>query len=225
MVLACNIQELPISDDEILSYMGYGDKKPSCYIQSIIDNLKTSALDFCKPVFNYYVVDGSVPQKGEIELNGVIFNPGAIITRNFKGSAQFIIIVASMGKEFDLWIESKINDVMEYFIADILGSVFVEAIVMWGVETLEKIFKDQLCGISNSYSPGYCGWDVKEQQELFSLLPDDFTHVTLTPSSLMLPIKSISGVIGVAPDMKRRAYGCAICNKQDCYKRKKIDEL
>jgi len=220
MILECNIQDIPISDDEIFSYMGYGDKRPADNIKTIIDRLKISALNFCKPIFNYYIVNSSVTKKEEIELNDVTFHPGTIITHNFKGSEKFIIIVATVGQEFDQWIESKVNDVMEYFIADILGSVFVEAVVMWGIESLEKIFKDQSYGISNSYSPGYCGWNVKEQQELFSLLPDDFTSVILTPSSLMLPIKSISGVIGVAPSMKRKAYGCAICNKQDCYKRK-----
>lgn len=221
MILECNIQDIPISDDEILSYMGYGNNKPSDSIKIIMDRLKLSALNFCKPIFNYYIFDGSVQQKGEIELNCVRFHPGSIITHYFKGSEKFIIIVASVGKEFDQWIKSKANDIMEYFIADILGSVFVEAVVMWGIEALEKKFKDKSYGISNSYSPGYCGWNVKEQQGLFSLLPEDFTSVLLTSSSLMLPIKSISGIIGVSPNMKRKAYGCAICNKQDCYKRKK----
>lgn len=220
MTLKCNIENITISDSEILSYMGYRDKIPNGNIKTIIDRLKIDALNICKPIFDYHIVDGRVIQKDMIEMNGVVFHPGAIITHCFKGSEKFIIIVASVGEELDQWIKSKTDDVMDSFIVDILGSVFVEAVVEWGVKSLEEMFKRELYGISNSYSPGYCGWSVQEQQELFSILPGCFTSVTLTPSSLMLPIKSISGVIGVAPNMKKRAYGCKICNKKDCYKRK-----
>jgi hypothetical protein len=45
--------------------------------------------------------------------------------------------------------------------------------------------------------------------------------VTLTDSSLMLPIKSVSGVIGVGPDVKKMDYTCGLCSFADCFRRKK----
>ena len=73
--------------------------------------------------------------------------------------------------------------------------------------------------ISNSYSPGYCGWDVSEQRLLFSLLPQGFCGVQLLPSCLMLPLKSVSTVVAIGPDVTYEPYRCNICRKRDCYRR------
>ncbi|MCI5917442.1 MAG: methionine synthase, partial [Bacteroidales bacterium] len=43
----------------------------------------------------------------------------------------------------------------------------------------------------------------------------------LTPSSLMVPIKSVSGVVGLGRDVRKLEYSCGLCNFKDCYKRRK----
>jgi len=45
------------------------------------------------------------------------------------------------------------------------------------------------------YSPGYCGWHVSGQRSLFEYLLPEEVGITLRESSLMQPLKSISGVI------------------------------
>ena len=57
-----------------------------------------------------------------------------------------------------------------------------------------------------------------EQRKLFTLLPPAPCGITLTDSCLMLPIKSISGVMAVGSCVEKRPYGCAICGRKDCYK-------
>lgn len=126
------------------------------------------------------------------------------------------MILGSVGSETDQWITTKRegNDIMEAFIADALGSTIVEAIVNKGKSYLERKMLDFGLKISNSYSPGYCGWNVAEQQMLFSLFPLSFCGVTLTKSSLMIPIKSVSALIGIGKDIEKKPYGCAICRKK-----------
>ena len=70
--------------------------------------------------------------------------------------------------------------------------------------------------ISDRYSPGYCEWSVAEQQKLFSLLPENFCGISLSDSSLMTPIKSVSGIIGIGKDLKQKGYQCNWCNDQNC---------
>jgi len=56
------------------------------------------------------------------------------------------------------------------------------------------------------YSPGYCGWHVSGQKALFGFLDAAVVGITLTDSSLMHPLKSVSGVIVVGhPDIHRFA--------------------
>jgi hypothetical protein len=45
------------------------------------------------------------------------------------------------------------------------------------------------------YSPGYCGWHVSGQRALFVALAPSEVGVTLKESCLMVPLKSVSGVL------------------------------
>ncbi|HEY6867970.1 MAG TPA: vitamin B12 dependent-methionine synthase activation domain-containing protein [Candidatus Eisenbacteria bacterium] len=46
-----------------------------------------------------------------------------------------------------------------------------------------------------AYSPGYCGWHVTGQRALFERLEPEEIGVSLNPSCLMDPLKSVSGVL------------------------------
>lgn len=70
--------------------------------------------------------------------------------------------------------------------------------------------------ITNRYCPGFRNWSVSGQQKLFSFFPKDFFGVSLKESSLMIPIKSVSGIIGIDADVKRIAYICNTCGIKDC---------
>jgi cobalamin-dependent methionine synthase I len=87
----------------------------------------------------------------------------------------------------------------------------------------EELAGKQGWGISNRYSPGYCGWNVAEQQILFALLPPNPCNISLTQSSLMQPIKSISGIIGFGPDVKSKGHTCQFCEMQNCIYRNRIN--
>ena len=45
------------------------------------------------------------------------------------------------------------------------------------------------------YSPGYCGWHISGQQQLFEKLEPERIGISLNNQFLMIPLKSISGVL------------------------------
>lgn len=49
------------------------------------------------------------------------------------------------------------------------------------------------------YSPGYCGWHVSGQRQLFAALRPERIGISLGPSCLMQPLKSVSGVLIAGP--------------------------
>ena len=73
------------------------------------------------------------------------------------------------------------------------------------------------------YSPGYCGWDITGQRELFRALRPGEVGITLRESCLMEPLKSISGVLVAArPEVHRfdNSYpDCTACATQTCRSR------
>lgn len=214
-------EKLEILSKEIYSYLGSTPDNANPYFETVIHQQLSEIKQLGGLCFGYRFIEGDIHGKADIYLENESFSPGRIITSCLSGSELFIIMVATVGKEVELWMNEKHQkgDVVEVFIADAIGSALVEAIVSYALNYMEA--ETQISGytITNSYSPGYCGWNVTAQQQLFSLLPPGFCGVSLTESSLMLPIKSVSAIIGVGYSLERKPYGCAICKKTDCYKR------
>jgi hypothetical protein len=48
--------------------------------------------------------------------------------------------------------------------------------------------------------------------------------VSLTDTSLMRPTKTVSGFIGVGPEVRRVPYTCKVCELQDCLYRRLGEE-
>lgn len=106
------------------------------------------------------------------------------------------------------------------FIADAVGSLVVEAAMERIHERVEALAGERGRRVTNRYSPGYCGWPLREQQKLFRLLPAGFCGVRLSDSSLMTPIKTVSGLIGLGQDVRRNPYTCRLCGLEDCLYRR-----
>jgi len=73
------------------------------------------------------------------------------------------------------------------------------------------------------YSPGYCGWHVSGQEALFARLRPTEIGISLNDSCLMHPIKSVSGVLVLAPmeahDFSPAFSCCATCTTLNCQER------
>jgi hypothetical protein len=73
------------------------------------------------------------------------------------------------------------------------------------------------------YSPGYCGWHVSGQRKLFDYLLPEEIGITLRESSLMQPLKSISGVVIAGPkqifDFENTFDFCDECRTRPCRER------
>ena len=73
------------------------------------------------------------------------------------------------------------------------------------------------------YSPGYCGWHVSGQRALFDHLQPGEIGISLNDSCLMHPIKSVSGVLVLAPtgahDFSPAFPCCATCTTLACQDR------
>lgn len=73
------------------------------------------------------------------------------------------------------------------------------------------------------YSPGYCGWHVSGQRALFAHLRPDEIGISLNDSCLMHPVKSVSGVLVLAPveahDFSPAFPCCTTCTTLACQER------
>lgn len=115
---------------------------------------------------------------------------------------------------------SRQGDYLEAYVTDALGSLTVENAMDRIQAALEAGCRQ--CGeaVSNRYSPGYCNWPLEGQRQLFGAIGANPTGIELTDTCLMRPMKSVSGIIGIGRQVRKREYGCAACSNQECIYRK-----
>ena len=204
--------DLLITPADIYEQMGYHGAQPDADTQRetmvVIDEVR----QWLRPKFCFFVVR-ELPD----------FDMGKIILRQLRGSEAYAFFICTSGVEFEAYQQrlQQQGDMVRVFIADALGSVIAEHCADRMEESLQESIDKLGWHHTNRFSPGYCGWHVSQQQLLFPLFQGQTCGVQLTDSSLMLPIKSVSGIIGLGKEVRKLDYTCGLCDFKQCYKRKK----
>lgn len=209
--------------------LGYRSSRAPDPVRELIDEILPQAPSRVTIQCGFRILPpGSVTVQADVlSSDGVQFAIGPILARELKKSISLALFVSSVGPQMEQWASRLMNegDVMKGYIVDAVASELVERSSEWLENRIEEHVKARGWSITNRYSPGYCDWPVDDQHKLFSLLPERFCGISLTPSALMIPVKSLSGVIGLGPDVQRGAYQCSICDLKDCYRRRDDPEL
>lgn len=201
------MSDISLDLHEIYRSMGYPDPdSPPEDMKSIVEGLLERFGPVCHPQFHYI----------ESTVEGL--SPKGIIMKGLSGAEKYLLFIATAGIEFQQEIDklSEEGDIVKTYAADLIGSEIAEATVRECMKAIEADYSGT--GVSNSYSPGYCGWVLSDQREIFARFEGETCGVTLNDSCLMYPIKSVSGIISVGARVEKREYGCAICGRKDCYK-------
>lgn len=217
------LADLILDREEIYLNLGYGGSVPDRQIRNMLESVMKNAYDICRPQVGYILCKGELPERNNIQLNDVSMKIGQIIGGYLQHSTQFGVFVATAGKEYDEYLhqQKQSGDIMSEFLADAVGSEIAEASVRFVTTKIAEDASTKGLFSTNSYSPGYCGWHVREQKQLFSLLPNQPCGIKLNDSCLMHPVKSVSGIVGIGSTVELTPYSCNSCGLQTCYKRKK----
>jgi hypothetical protein len=214
--------DLKLNREEIFLNLGYGGQTPDEQITELIEQIIIHANTICFPRAGYSMYMGKLIDKDFIEINNVPMKIGRVISKYFDLATHFATFVATAGIEFDSYLHGLRveGDMLNEFLADAVGSEIAEATVRYVTQRIDEQAAEMGFFATHPYSPGYCSWHVREQQSLFSILPNEPCGIKLNDSSLMFPVKSVSGVIGLGTNIKETPYACEICGLQTCYKRK-----
>jgi hypothetical protein len=223
------IDEIEISTGIIEKFMGYQPDQSPEPLPQMIGEVMKMARQRCDIRGGYVVydhVDIHTNPKALL-ISDVHLNVKKIVARQLQNIEGAAIFVCTAGKNISDYSKELMRqgEFMKGYIADVAGSEIVEAAMDKIQDELELRMNGEGLFITDRYSPGYCGWKVDEQSKLFSLLPEGFCDITLTPSSLMKPIKSVSGIIGIGQLVRRKGYVCQHCDMVNCiYREKKVEK-
>jgi hypothetical protein len=196
-----------------------GDKADD-YLLNMIRSYISQCLEMCSPTAAYSLFPDPqfVGESSELIIEGKHFHLHKMVYAALKKSDSIILFIGSCGSKVELFSKQLIKEgnSLEGFIVDLIGSEIAEGIAELTHNKIEADMAALDLRITNRYSPGYCNWPVSDQQQLFFLLGNNNCGVKLTESSLMLPIKSVSGVIGAGKQVKNRGYACTMCEVDHC---------
>lgn len=211
--------------DGVFSYteefMGFETGKAPEPFASYMAEAYAEMPELCNISTGYVVIDNPVFKEASktIIIDGISFKPGKIVFNQLKGSTAIGIFLASAGPGISSRITglTEKGDQLLSYVYDAFGSVIVQKAVDKLIDRIEESVRPGDWGISDPFSPGYCDWNVIEQHQLFTFFPEGFCGVTLSESSLMMPVKSVSGIIGIGKNLKRKGYQCMMCNDENCF--------
>ena len=210
--------------DEIYQSMGY-KKIPTEQIVSDVKFLIDESLERMKIRCGYVLIpkeNFQLNKEGTFSIDDTKFHCGEIIYTHLKNADQILLFLATLGYNFDRFSKSYFDSGKPYkgYLVDTIGSVTIETALDWMMNDVETQISEDVRHCTNRFSPGYCNWDIKEQEKLFSFFPNNFLNVDLLPSQLMRPMKTVSGIMGLGRRAKKMQYTCHICDQENCIMRK-----
>jgi hypothetical protein len=156
---------------------------------------------------------GYVEIRGEdfVVIDGARFK-SRVLRVNLEKAHRVFPYLATGGRELDKWA-SSLEDVVHRFWADAL----CEMALGTALQALNSHIQERyLLNRFSSMSPGSLGdWPIEEQIPLFALLGNtaETVGVTLTESLLMVPLKSVSGILFPSEE---GFESCQLCPRDNC---------
>lgn len=158
---------------------------------------------------------------GMEDLRALGVMDSALAARMLRDCRQAAVLICTLGAEFDLWVQrEQRRDMARAAMLDALGSAYAEA----GCDAAEDAIRARFPGmhLTDRFSPGYGDLPLAVQPCLADFAGARRIGVTVTPSLLMNPQKSVTAIVGVADvPQPARVRGCDHCTmKETCNLRK-----
>lgn len=227
MVKAIKDFEIEIDKDKVCRSLGYGNGRgSSSSISSLIDEEIEEAYGFIQPSCSYRIMDIRRVRRPRVTLeNGTTTTiTSEVLSWVLYPCQQAVIFVASIGQGLEDRVSQLMKDghMVKATLLDAVGSEAAEKTACHLQERVREFATLGGADITLRYSPGYCDWDITQQSILFEAMDSAPTGVSLSEECVMVPRKSVSGIIGLGWGEKRRLRlsPCQFCTKQDCKNRR-----
>jgi hypothetical protein len=209
-----------IDIQQVLRNIGYGNNcQPPARIESLIDDYVENVYHLIEPSYSCVIRDIMLVQGASVVIDGSIIFESEVVARLLERCGKVAVFLVTIGNRLEEMVHLLAKDrlMLQATVLDAIGSDVVEKAVDFVQGRIGQAANFDGFGISRRFSPGYCDWDVSQQKMVFQAVDGESAGVHLTEGCLMLPRKSISGIIGIGPANSVENYNpCRTCYKQDC---------
>jgi hypothetical protein len=213
--------QIDINRQEVLSNIGYGDEyQPSARILSLVNDYIENYHDFMAPSYSYTIRDIESIKGNPIAIGDSIILESKVIARLLERCQKIAVFALTIGNQLEEMVAYLAENglVLQATVLDAIGSGAAEKLADYVEDRIRRLVNIDGLVTSWRFSPGYCDWEVNQQKMVFQTLNGDSAGIRLTESLLMIPRKSVSGIIGIGlPNHDIENYNpCHTCNREDC---------
>ena len=212
--------KIQVDRKEVFRYLGYqAGHKVSARVSSLTDRHIESASKLIEPQYSCVIRDVDRVEEARVFLGDITFE-SRVIAQLMRGCQKAAIFAVTIGGLLEMKVQqlAKAGRVLEAAVVDAVGSAAAEQAATVVQNRVREIANAQGLSISLRFSPGYCDWDIGQQTMIFRALNGRSAGIRLTDSCLMVPRKSVSGVIGMsAHGEDLEAWSpCRTCKQRNC---------
>ncbi|MFC2017339.1 vitamin B12 dependent-methionine synthase activation domain-containing protein [Chloroflexota bacterium] len=217
--------QLDIDMQQVLHNIGYdADCEPAARIMSLVDEYVENAYSLIEPSYSCVIRDIKMVQGACVIIDGPILLRSQVVARVLEQCHKAAVFLVTIGNHLEEMACRLAEDglILQAAVLDAIGSVAAESVANIVQDKVGEIASDQGLVISRRFSPGYCDWGISQQKIVFQAVDGDAVGIRLTERCLMIPRKSISGIIGIGHSNGNvENYNpCKTCNKYDCLNRR-----
>jgi hypothetical protein len=180
-----------------------------------LDELVAFAQKLIRPRAVFEVAYIGAKKEGTVEVAGITFE-SPLLRKNLESANKVFPYVITVGPELERAAGAQ-GDLLKQYYLEEMANMALESAAGWLGARLESRYG--VTGLANM-SPGSLeDWPITEQTKLFSIFGDTekAVGVRLTDSMLMLPRKSISGILFPSEE---GFVACQLCERERCPGRK-----
>jgi Vitamin B12 dependent methionine synthase, activation domain len=150
-----------------------------------------------------------------VEVGPVVFE-SSLLSRKLEGANKVFPFIITAGPELEREAAAQDDLLRQYYLEEI-ANLALERAAAWLASHIEA--RTGVSGLSNLSPGSLADWPITEQPKLFALFGDAerLIGVRLTDSLLMMPRKSISGVLFPSEE---GFVACQLCDRENCQGRK-----
>lgn len=201
-----------MNKDLILKYLGYRKSMPDAMTEKLIDECILEVKSISK--FKYIYQEFKEPLPFILENEGYM--------KYLSGATSYLLVATTLGIDVDrrLSLYEK-TDMTKSVIFDCTASAYIE-------EMADSYEKNNLPykNLSYRFCPGYSNTSFLDNMKIAKYLNvTKYLGISFLSSGLMVPLKSMIGIVGIGNTKRRSCEGCLRMGKCEyrrdgtvCYK-------
>lgn len=205
------LHEVPFTPSIENLFAATGLQKSPASLREKALSLISEGEKIARPRLLYRDCSVSVSPEGDIRLNTIPLE-GELPRKNLKECSEAVAFIATCGIEIHRWLDT-FTDYLEISIAAVVADAALQEAVNFLFTLFRKEGREKPLSIM---TPGSLpGWPFSDQEKIYSLLEKKTgeAEISLTREGLLIPLKSISGILFSGVE---EFISCRSCTIEGC---------